>query len=135
MLEVLIAILALGTAATVFAAYLPTAMNTGHMVGQYQQASSIVQHKIDQLRSVGYGRLTYDQLLAAGIIDESPKTAPYSFQKADKIDDHYVGTTATISVDPYSSDVKQVTVTLKWTGGVAKPSEGNLTVTALIAKG
>ena len=45
------------------------------MVGNYQQASSLVQHKIDELRSVGYGRLDFTNLRTSGIIDATPRAA------------------------------------------------------------
>ena len=52
-----------------FSAMLPMASKASRMVGSYQQAASMVQHKIDQCRAIGYGRLTYSELLTAGVID------------------------------------------------------------------
>src|SRR5207248_526185 len=104
------------------------------MVGNYQQASSIVQHKIDQLRAVGYGRLDSANLHAAlDIVDASPTNSPYSFTTVDNLASIYPGATGTIAVSDYSSHIKQVTVTLTWSGSPVKQDVGSLSAVALIA--
>ena len=135
LLEAVIAIFVLGATATVFFAFLPTAIKTGKMVGNHQQASSLIQHKIDQLRGVGYGRLTYTELADAGIIDPAPTTSPYSFAQVDGLGEIYITPVATVTVEDYNTQVKQVTVTLTWTGSHAQQGNGSLTTRALIAKG
>ena len=57
-IEVIVALFLVSLGAIMFSSMLPMASKGGRMVGNYQQASSIVQHKIDECRSVGYGRLT-----------------------------------------------------------------------------
>ncbi len=135
LLEVVIAIFVLSSAATVFFAFLPSALKTGKMVGNHQQAASLVQHKIDQLRGVGYGRLTYVELRDAGIIDPGTTTLPYTFKQVDGLDDIYVTPAATIQIVDYDTQTKRVTVTLTWTGSHAQQGNGNITASALIAKG
>jgi hypothetical protein len=104
------------------------------MVGNYQQASSLVQHKIDQLRAVGYGRLDYTDLLAAlDIIDASPTSSPYSFTTIDSLSSIYPGATGTIDISTYSANIKQVTVTLTWNSSPLKQDKGSLQAVALIA--
>lgn len=122
-------------AAGVFFALMPMSFKTGKMVGSYQQASSLLQHKVDQMRGVGYGRLTYAELRDAGIIDASPSTAPYSFKTVDGLTSLYSVPTATIQISDYSASIKRVTVTLIWSGSSMQQGRGDMTVTALIAKG
>ncbi len=122
-------------AAGVFFALLPMSFKTGKMVGSYQQASSLLQHKVDQMRGVGYGRLTYTELKDAGIIDASPGTQPYSFKNVDGLNSLYSVPTATITITDFTASVKKVTVTLVWSGSSMQQGRGDMTVTALIAKG
>jgi prepilin-type N-terminal cleavage/methylation domain-containing protein len=135
LLEVAIAIFVLAATATIFVGYLPTAMKTGKMVGNHQQASSLVQHKVDQLRGVGYGRLTYVELRDAGIIDEAPTTSPYNFKQVDGLPSFFVNPVATVKVEDYTADIRKVTVTLTWTGSAAHQGDGTMQAMALIAKG
>jgi prepilin-type N-terminal cleavage/methylation domain-containing protein len=134
LMEVMVSLLLIAATGTMFYGMLPTAAKTGKMQGNYQQASSIVQHKIDQVRGVGYGRLNYDDLLAAGIIDASPNASPYSFKTVDGVASIFKTCTATMDVADFNAKVKQVTVTLTWTAGPNKPSNGTMTVVALVAK-
>jgi type II secretory pathway pseudopilin PulG len=135
LLEAVIAIFVLGATATVFFAMVPTATKTGKMVGNHQQAASLVQHKIDQLRGIGYGRLTYSEMRDAGVIDPAPGASPYSFKTVDGLDDIYITPDATITIEDYSTEIKLVTVTLKWTGSHAQQGNGALSAKALIGKG
>ena len=99
LIEVVIAIFALAAAASVLFVMLPASLKTGKMVGNHQQASSIVQHKVDQLRGVGWGRLNYTELMNAGIIDASPAVSPYSFVIVDELDGIYAESVATIKIE------------------------------------
>lgn len=88
LLETAIAITILGASAAVFSAYIPTAMQTGSMVGNYQQASMLAQHKIDEVRSLGYGRLTPKELALAGVIEESGEAlSPENLKSEDESDE------------------------------------------------
>lgn len=135
LVEAAIAMMIVAAAAGVFFALMPMSFKTGKMVGSYQQASSLLQHKVDQMRGVGYGRLTYAELKDAGIIDASPSTAPYSFKTVDGLTSLYSVPTATIQISDYSASIKRVTVTLIWSGSSMQQGRGDMTVTALIAKG
>lgn len=118
-----------------FYALMPMASKTGKMVGNSSQAASLVQHKIDQLRGVGYGRLTYKELANAGIIDLSPGASPFSFKTVDNLGSLYTNPVATVTVSDYTTDIRQVTVTMTWSGNGNKPSSGSISASALIAKG
>ena len=120
--------------AGIFFALLPTAAKSGKMVGNSNQASSLLQHKIDQLRGVGYGRLTYKELSNAGIIDASPAASPYSFVGVDGMSQLYKNPVATVTIADYNTEIKQVTVTITWSGVGVKQSNGTLVAAALIAK-
>src|SRR5687767_7709995 len=85
LIEVLVALFLVALGAILFTAMMPMSARGSHMVGNYQQASSLVQHKIDQLRAVGYGRLNYTELQTAGIIDTSQTTSPYRFTNVDAL--------------------------------------------------
>lgn len=135
LVEAAIAMMIVAAAAGVFFALMPMSFKTGKMVGSYQQASSLLQHKVDQMRGVGYGRLTYDELKDAGIIDASPSSQPYSFKNVDGLTSIYSVPTATIRITDFSTSIKRVTVTLVWTGSSMQQGRGDMTVTALIAKG
>ena len=134
LVEVLISVAIFGAAATILFGLMPTALKTGKMVGNHQQAASLVQHKIDQLRGVGWGRLNYTEMRSAGIVDATPGASPYSFVLVDGIEELYVEAVATISIEDFSPQVKKVTVTLTWTGSARRQGNGTLTASALIAK-
>ncbi len=134
LVEVMISIGLLAMAATMFTAMMPMAFRGAQMTGNYQQASSLIQHKIDELRAVGYGRLTYSELQAAGIIDASPTTAPFSFAGVDSLNSIFVSATGTISLADFDANTKQVTVTLTWNGSPVKQGNGTLTAQALVAR-
>jgi type II secretory pathway pseudopilin PulG len=135
LVEVAISTMIVAASAGVFFALMPMSFKTGKMVGSYQQASSLLQHKVDQMRGVGYGRLTYSELKDAGIIDSSPSTQPYSFKTVDGLTSLYSVPTATVEITDFSATVKQVKVRLQWTGSSMQQGRGDMTVTGLIAKG
>jgi prepilin-type N-terminal cleavage/methylation domain-containing protein len=134
LVEVMVSLFVISMGAVMYTSTLPMAAKGSRMVGNYQQASSLVQHKIDQLRAVGYGRLDYTDLLAAlDIIDASPTTSPYSFTTIDNLASIYPGATGTIDISTYSTHIKQVTVTLTWNSSPLKQDTGSLQAVALIA--
>jgi len=135
LVEVVISIFIVAGAALVFSALIPPAVKTEKMVGNYQQATSLVQHKIDQLRAVGWGRLNYSELKDAGIVDASPTASPFEFDQVDELDTIYANPVGTIAVTDYSATVRKVTVTLTWSGSHAQQGNGSLTVEAFIARG
>ncbi len=140
LVEVIVAMALFSLATLVFAALFPAAAKTSKMNNQYAQAVSLAQHKVDQMRAVGYGRLNYTDLLAAGIIDASPTTSPYKFDQqsatdaADDLSNFFPADTSSITVGDEDTDLKRVTVTLNWTGDGSKQTAGSVTLVALIAR-
>jgi hypothetical protein len=133
-LEVIFSIFLIASAALMFSAMIPPAIKSERMMANHQQATSLLQHKIDQLRGVGYGRLTYTELRDAEIIDSSPSTSPYRFTNIDRLTDYYKAATGTIVVSNFDANNRLVTLTLTWTGASHKQGNGTLTITALIAR-
>jgi len=121
-------------ASMIYVALVPMALKGERMMASHQQATSLLQHKIDQLRGVGYGRLTYTELKDAGIIDSSPTSSPYRFTNVDRLTDYYKSATGTITVTDFDANNKRVVLTLTWTGMHARQANGTLSVTALIAR-
>jgi type II secretory pathway pseudopilin PulG len=133
-LEVIFAILIISTAAMMFSALIPPAIKTERMMSSHQQATSLIQHKIDQLRGVGWGRLTYNELRDAEIIDTTATSSPFRWDAADNLTTYYKAATGTIAVSDFDANIKRVTVTLTWTGAAARQGNGTLSVVTLIAK-
>lgn len=118
-----------------FSALIPPAVKSERMLASHQQATSLLQHKIDQLRGVGYGRLTFAELRAAGIVDATPTASPYRFDGVDALTTYYKAATGTITITDFDANNKTVTLTLTWTGAARRQGNGTLSVTALIARG
>lgn len=119
LIEVMVALFIFALLTILFASSLVVGKSAATINGQYAQAISLAQHKIDQLRAVGYGRLTYTELDDAGIIDATPTTAPYSFAVVDNVVSSdaatpLIGATATLNITDYDARVKLITVTIKW---------------------
>ncbi len=89
-IEVMIMLMVLTCLVIVFSGSVLMAKRSSKINGQYAQASSLCQHKIDQLRALGYGRLTYSELSDAEVIDATPASQPYGF-----INDTYMEGTTT----------------------------------------
>lgn len=134
LIEVIVALGLVAAGTLAFGAMVPMSARSARMNANYQQAVSLLQHKIDQCRAVGWGRLTYAELQGAGIIDASPTSSPYSFATVDTLSSIYPSATGTITVSDYSSVIRQVSVTLTWTGSSARAGNGTVTASALIAK-
>ncbi len=134
LIEVMVAIFLVSLGAIMYSALMPMAAKGSRMVSNYQQASSLVQNKIDEVRAVGYGRIDFADLQAAGIIDASPTSAPYSFTGVAGLATIFPGATGTIAVADFSTTIKQVTVTLTWSGSAIKQDSGTLSAVALVAR-
>lgn len=135
LIEIMFAIFIVAGAALVFAALIPPAVKSEKMVASHQQAISIIQHKIDQLRGIGYGRLTYAEMLDAGIIDSNPSSSPYRFTQVDQLNTFYPQATGTITISDFDANVRRVNVTLTWTGAAFRQGNGTLALEVLIARG
>ena len=135
LIEALVAILVISMTAGIFFSLIPMAFKTGKMVGSHQQAASLVQHKIDQMRGVGFGRLNYSELVDAGVIDPTPASSPFSFRDVDGLGSIYAKPTGTITIQNLSASLKKVRVDLAWTGTPIKQGQGSVSVSAIIGKG
>jgi type II secretory pathway pseudopilin PulG len=131
-ISVMVALILLGLVAGVFSRAFDVALRSATIVGRTSQALSIAQHKIDQMRALGYGRLTYSELKAAGIIDVTPATSPYRFIQADSLATCLPTPSGTITITTPESDVRCVTVEIAWGG--ATHTDGDISVTALISR-
>lgn len=117
-----------------FAAFFPMASKAQTVVGNQEQALSMIQNKIDQLRAIGWGRLTYQEMYDAGIIDSSPTTSPYRFTTRDSLATILPTPTGTITVSDYTTTIRLVTVNVTWTGSARKQGNGNVSISIYIAK-
>lgn len=139
-MEVMISLFVFALVTTLFASSLILGKSASTINGQYAQAISLCQHKIDQLRAVGFGRLTYTELNDAGIVDDNPTTSPYSFVLCDQVAsylpkiDKNTPPIATLSITNHSdSRVKIATVTVTWKAAPNKTTNSTVTMTAYIA--
>lgn len=134
-IEILAAVFVIGITAVIFGAIFPMAAKTQTMAANHQQALGIAQHKIDQLRAVGYGRLTYTELRNAGIIDSTSTVSPFRYTVVDDLASLYPTAVGTIAVADFSTTIRQVTVTLTWSNSARRPGNGTVSLMALVAKG
>ena len=134
-IEVIASVFVVGLTATMFASLYPISTKSQLMVSNHQQALGLIQHKIDQIRAVGYGRLTYQELKDAGIIDASPTTSPFAYTTVDTLTTLYPAASGTITISDFSTTIRQVTVSLTWSGSARRVGNGTLSLTTLVAKG
>lgn len=104
------------------------------MVNNEQQAGILIQHKIDQMRAIGYGRLTLTEMNDAGIVDSSMSGSNFTFTTTDSLSTVFPSGAGTITVSDFSSVIKQVTVSITWGGTARRQGNGSISVIALIAK-
>jgi type II secretory pathway pseudopilin PulG len=137
-IEILVAVFIVSLSAITMVALLPMSAKTQGMVGDYNQGASLIQHKIDQLRAVGYGRLNYTELYNAGIIDSTSKTSPFIFATVDDLDTLFPNASGTLAITdvkgPNNEVMRQVIVTVVWSGSSMRQGNGTLTTTAYVAK-
>lgn len=132
LIDTAIATLVMAAGVLIFAGFYPTAARCSRMSGNYSQAISEVQHKVDQLRAVGYGRLTYTDLKNAGIIDASPTASPYRFEEKDNLGTVLWDPIGTITVSDVSADLRQVVVSLSWRRAPQSTQRSTHAVTILV---
>ncbi len=139
-MEVMISLSVFALVTVMFASSLMLGKSASKINGQYAQAISLCQHKIDQLRAVGYGRLTYAELNDAGIVDGNPTTSPYSFVLSDQVAsylpkiDKNTPPIATLAITNHTdSRVKIATVTVTWKASPNRSTRSTVTMTAYIA--
>lgn len=134
LVEVIIATLLLSMAGTIFVALYPTATRSTRLVTSYSQAVSMVQHKADQLRAVGYGSLDYTNLLNSGLIDAPTKTSPYRFEVVDNISKQLSNPVGEITISDVATNLRQATVRLTWSDGPGAPRRRSHEVSLYIAR-
>jgi Tfp pilus assembly protein PilV len=114
LIEVAVAMFLMVVGVMLFAILYPTAHRSARISSQYSQATSVVQHKIDQMRALGYGRLTYDELRAVGVIDAAPAGQPFRFEQVDAVAAQLKAPVGTISLAAAGAKLMRVTVRLEW---------------------
>lgn len=135
LIEVAVSLLAFAAVIVIFASAVVMSEKTAHMNGQYAQAMSLCQHKIDQMRAIGFGQLEYDTL--EGIyVDDSSIASPYSFLETDNVANYLPRpTAATLTIEkPYNSDEDKakVTATITWHPVASQSKTNTVTLVALI---
>lgn len=133
MIEALVGIFIVCLVALIFTASMTLGSRSTRLMRNMDEAASIFQHKSDELRAVGYGRLDAADLLAAGIID-SAQGPSYSFTLADGVSAQLPSGLGTITLSDATKDVKRVTISISWDGGESNGKQENLTADVLIAK-
>lgn len=133
LIEIVITIFLMAMAVMTFGGFYPTAARSSQMSGNHAQAISLVQHKVDQLRAMGYGRLTYTELRNAGVIDSTSTASPYRFEQIDGLSSQLPAAVGTIALASAGSDLMQVTIKVTWTGFPAKTNSGTYEIKTLIA--
>jgi type II secretory pathway pseudopilin PulG len=139
LVEAMISLFVFGLVTVIFASSLIVGKSASTMNGQYAQAISLGQHKIDQLRVMGYGKLTYIELQDADRVDATPTTQPYSFVGVDQVATCLPNPTAQLwiadAAGSYDSTrVKLVTVIITWKASPRRTTNSTLTLRAYIAK-
>jgi prepilin-type N-terminal cleavage/methylation domain-containing protein len=132
LVEVMISLAVFTVLTLVFAASIPAAQKACMANGQYAQAISLCQHKIDQLRAVGYGRLNYTELSDAGIIDDDPSSQPYSFMGVDQVENYLPASTAALTIQSVGTNMLRVGATVTWKPTTYTNRTNTLTLSAII---
>jgi hypothetical protein len=100
---------------TIFAACVPLTHQSSGANGQYAQAMSLCQHKIDECRAAGWGSLKYSELNNREIIDPIDSTATprsYHFEGIDGVAGLLgTGATARLTVEDQTQTVGATTLT------------------------
>jgi prepilin-type N-terminal cleavage/methylation domain-containing protein len=138
LVEVVIALFVFALLMLVFSGSISVSMRASRLNSQYIQATSLCQHKIDQLRAVGFGRIDYTNLRnysGNAIIDSSPTTQPFSFVTEDKIADVLPSPTATITTSflDTAKQIMKVTVTITWKNIASESATSTMSINAIIA--
>lgn len=134
LIEVMIAIMVFSLLMVIFAMSIPLSEKAALTNGQYAQAISLCQHKIDQMRAVGYGRLNYTDLNTADIVDDTPTSSPFQFAVQDSVSSYLISPTTSITVSNYlTGKIMLVTVTITWKATSYETRTCTMTLSALIA--
>ncbi|MDH7603165.1 MAG: type II secretion system protein [Armatimonadota bacterium] len=131
LVEVLLSLGVFVVLTLIFSASVPLAHRTAKLNGQYSQAISLCQHKIDQLRAIGYGRINYTELSDAQVIDESPSYSPFSFTEVDSVEEYLPDPVTRLSVQ-YGSGEITATATISWRSGTSTDKRSTVSLSAVI---
>ena len=110
--------------ALLFGAAVPSILRGPQFSNNYTQAGELAQHKMDQLRAVGYNALAQPtQLEGLGTINGVNADGTYDFTTADNLSSFFpAGSTGTVTLTPDpnapTNAVMDVTVSITWAGGV-----------------
>jgi type II secretory pathway pseudopilin PulG len=128
----MLTVFVLGIIGTIFSATLPTAVKSSGQAQHYKIATAIAQRKMEQLRAMDYESLNAVHLTAAGVVDPDCASSPYTFTQIDNLAASLPGGTGTVTVEDVEADVKQVQVSITWTG-VSSTRSRSINLTALFA--
>lgn len=141
LMEVVISLFVFSLMIVVFSSSLIVGKSASKINGEYAQAISLAQHKIDQLRAIEWGRLVYSELQEGGFIDSSPTSSPYSFAVVDGIADYLPGAaggrppTAILKIEnhPTDSRMKKITVIITWRSSPRRANDSKVEQIAYIS--
>jgi prepilin-type N-terminal cleavage/methylation domain-containing protein len=139
LIEVMISMMVLVVLAMIYTACMPAAKKAGQVNGQYSQAISLCQHKIDQLRAAGFGKINYTELSDGGIIDDAPTVSPFHFDEVDEVSTYLpppitqARAIVTVTDSDPSDEQLQVTVTVTWKNATYQAKTSTMSLTATIA--
>lgn len=84
--------------------------------GGYSRAATLLQRKMEQVKTLEPSQLRYDSLRTAGIIDAGSSSGPYSFTTADAVGSQLLQGQGTLTVTGAGSDLVRIDATVTWAG-------------------
>jgi len=117
--ETVLSIFLLGVVAGEFGALFPVSQRVSGSAKWRAAALALAERRMEAIKFIGYGNLTYDGLRAYGLIDASPNTSPFSFTNTDDASRESPARVlpngqGQIVVEDAAWDVKRVTVRVSW---------------------
>lgn len=119
LVEVVLSIFLLAVVAVVFGALFPVSQRVSSGSKWRATALLLAERRMEAVRLLGYGNLSYDGLRSYGLIDASPNTSPFSFTNTDDARNESPARmlpqgTGQIIVEDTAWDVRRVTVRVSW---------------------
>lgn len=117
--EIMLSIFLLGVVAVVFGALFPVGQRLSGGAKWRATALALAERRMESVKFIGYGNLTYDGLRAYGLIDASPNNSPFSFTNTDDANHESPARMlpngqGQIVVENVAWDVKRVIVRVSW---------------------
>lgn len=117
--EIVLSIFLLGVVAVVFGALFPVSQRLSGGAKWRAAALALAERRMEAIKFIGYGNLTYDGLRAYGLIDANPNTSPFSFTNTDDANRESPARMlpngqGQIIVEDVAWDVRRVTVRVSW---------------------